>query len=245
MHALDHHASSLQGPCAALPDWFGVVCNNREEFRGAAVGWLPADDDEAVWPPKIYMMPLIVAKPHGVTLFEGALRQREWPCLEAMGSNELDPTVFDAHYSFGADKQFFDGVQSSIPADCRLVVIPSLVHIDAGVRTAAQPIAWPEFCLRLAKKNSSRPDTRKPATTAKKLTGHIYDRLLHEFPWLTEDEVAVSAAVRKHSHASATVAKMLEEGKELDLGAVDLVYEEVTAELADVRAEWMDEEDET
>ena len=172
-----------------VPSWVKTICNHRDSFGCAAVGWLVGEEE---WPKEIFLLTLVQCSPQGVTLLRASLELTEWPCFEAMQVGEQpDVDLFLTNYRTSGCV-YVDVRDVAVPGDGRLVVLPHVSHAPGRVQVVTAPLRWLNFCCTPPRKERA---SDRPSQTggSKKVSEGVYARLLEEFPWLTPEDVQMAA----------------------------------------------------
>jgi hypothetical protein len=229
-------------PVSQLPWWGLRVIHHRDTFGGAAIGVL-SEDSDSQYPAEVFLITLITQRPFSLYGIVAVLSPRSWPLVESASAGQVDPFVCNPFYKV-AEAAHTHVSQVPFTDMDRVVVFEGVRHVASGILLTSSPVPLEDFHCVWYQQSAGRQAAERSSSRAKlSLSAEVLARLLREYPWLQECDVARVLHPRRSSgpsHGPAVPAGPMRLGEE------DLLDEAVMAvetELAAKRKEWHFDED--
>ena len=165
---IEGKATELAPRAQELPWWATIVGNHRDRFADCALAVIRPEEDGPAGcvqiPDVVWIISLVMERPHGVHLLKGELARPIWPCLEEVPWDEqLDMSILHPHYDVsGCDLS--SACDIAVPEGHEVAVLCNIRFVGTQVVALCDLQPFDEFdtpFLRAPKKRAAEQNRRE------------------------------------------------------------------------------------
>lgn len=189
---LEKIAAALECPKRPMPWWASLILSVRDMFRCCALAEMPEEFAER-FPAEIWVIQMAMCGSDPELQLAKAILTPHDIDSSSNSTHAAQPGLNTNRVFYQFDYKVLAAVEVPLLPDAALVVLPGLLFCSGGVSCSVSPVLFEAFTAGLAGKQH-RAGGGAARIPKPLLSDGMRDRLLAEYPWLSDDDFRRAAA---------------------------------------------------